>query len=119
MLAGAAQPAACAAVTLQVQDAEAAAGAPVSLTVDLTNDVAVRALQLKITPTFNVLTLTQATPTERSQWLAADAGQSETGVITALLFNFGSTTIPPGSGPVLTLDFTVDPDAPRVPASPW
>jgi len=100
-------------VTVSAGNAAGPPGSTVTIAISLENDVAVRAVQLRLTDIPNELTLAlgSARTSERSAALTADANEQDDGSVIAILLSTGAALIAAGTGPVIELDFTIAPSA--------
>ena len=108
---GLVQATAAPAVTLSAGNAQGAPGDTVTIPISLDNDVAVRAVQFRLTDGPDVLDLAATRKTARSAALVADANQQGDGSVIGLLLSTGAALIGPGTGAIMELDFTIKPAA--------
>jgi len=99
------------AAVLRAIDVTTVPNGPATVVVDLTNEVALRGLEVRLTPQPGVLEVGIPRKTARSAALLADGALQPDGSMKLILISLGTATIPPGRGPVLELDVAVRPGA--------
>jgi len=99
------------AVTVSAGNATGSPGQTVTIPISLDNDVAVRAVQFRLTDVPDVLDLAAARTTARSAALIPGADEQVDGSVIGLLLSLGTALIAPGTGAVMELDFTIAPGA--------
>lgn len=98
-------------VALRVVGSDAASGQTATISVELDNDVAVRALEFRLTATPPLTVLSAVRRTARTLGLVADAAVQADGTVKALILDVtGTGAIALGTGAILELDLVLASD---------